>query len=134
MTNLTYDSLATKVYDCLSEGVFYNFHSVYCDPSSPGVISALNALGIRAHGGNNNVLLGVNYLKTLFEKNKILIDQGCVNLLRELRSYRYEKDKGSKEFSETPVKRDDHAIDALRYGVLGSGDRPYRFCRVGFRM
>ena len=52
----------------------------------------------------------------------MLIDKNCVNLIREIESYRYEKNTYGRNYSERPVKKDDHAVDALRYALMGIGD------------
>ena len=52
----------------------------------------------------------------------MFIDKNCVNLIRELESYRYEKDVYGRNYSERPLKKDDHAVDALRYALMGAGD------------
>lgn len=51
------------------------------------------------------------YLKINNGKSKIYIFRNCVNLIRELKNYRW----GS---GETPRKTDDHALDELRYYLM----------------
>ncbi len=51
------------------------------------------------------------YLNLVDGKPKIYIFKNCVNLIRELKSYRWGN-------GETPRKTDDHALDELRYYLM----------------
>ena len=51
------------------------------------------------------------YLKVIDGKSKIYIFPSCVNLIRELKSYRYGKE-------DLPRKQDDHCLDELRYYLM----------------
>ncbi|MDE6604429.1 MAG: terminase family protein [Clostridia bacterium] len=54
---------------------------------------------------------GIASVKSYFAEGKIKIFSTCVNLIRELKSYWW--GKGDK-----PIKKDDHALDALRYYIV----------------
>jgi len=45
-----------------------------------------------------------------------------VNLIRDLESYLYEKDVHGRNYSERPLKNDNHAVYALRYAFMVTGD------------
>ena len=72
---------------------------------------------------NNDVRAGINhvqeYLKVKNGKPKLQILSGCRNLISELQTYRWKdlKPGASIDEPERPQKKDDHAVDALRYGV-----------------
>ena len=51
------------------------------------------------------------YLKTTDGKPKIYIFPNCVNLIRELKTYRWGE-------GDVPKKSDDHALDELRYYIM----------------
>lgn len=55
---------------------------------------------------------GINKVKSMLRSAdgtpRLFITENCVNLIREIRNYRY----GA---GDSPVKRDDHAMDELRY-------------------
>lgn len=51
------------------------------------------------------------YLKVVDGKSKLYIFPNCVNLIRELKSYRY----GTEDL---PKKQDDHCLDELRYYLM----------------
>lgn len=72
---------------------------------------------------NKDLFSGINrvkeYLRPLKtpDKPKLFIFSSCVNLIREIKSYWWGK-------SDAPVKRDDHALDELRYFIM-SKPEPY---------
>ena len=86
------------------------------DPSVPRVTQALNQAGFNTSKANNKVMDGLRTVRTLFDNNKLYIHPRCENLLKEIESYTW-KDSGTKE---EPVKIDDDACDALRYGVMAA--------------
>jgi hypothetical protein len=47
-----------------------------------------------------------------FGKPKLYIFKNCPNLIREIKNYRY------KPGSDQPYKKDDHALDELRYYIM----------------
>jgi hypothetical protein len=54
---------------------------------------------------------GINRVKSYFKNDRLYIFKNCVNLIRELKSYRWGD-------GDLPVKKDDHALDELRYYVM----------------
>ena len=54
-----------------------------------------------------------------FGKPKLYIFKNCVNIIREFESYQWleNKQEGLNE-KDTPLKANDHALDALRYFVV----------------
>lgn len=62
---------------------------------------------------NKDLYSGIQRLKSLFEQRppKIYIFSNCVNLIRELKTYRWGE-------GDRPKKTDDHALDELRYFVM----------------
>lgn len=56
---------------------------------------------------------GLSLIKDLLLAGKVVISDRCTNLLREMKGYML-GDNGQ------PIKRNDHAIDALRYGIGAS--------------
>ena len=105
-----------------------NFVNVYCDPSEPLFISEFQNAEIQSVKANNEVSPGINFVYSLFEvkedgKPRLYILESCTNLIDELNYYRYADKKEDKGSKEEPLKVNDHACDALRYGLyshLGS--------------
>lgn len=73
--------------------------------------------GIHITPANNSVLAGINFTKELFAQNKIMIDRSMTNLIDELNKYVWSSDR-LKEHQDRPVKKHDHAVDALRYLLM----------------
>lgn len=86
--------------------------------------------------GNNDVRGGITRVQHRFEEDMLYITKRCEKLLWELNRYRWDKYASSKiaqrrSQKETPLKKDDHAVDALRYGIAsrpaldGEVDMPF---------
>lgn len=64
---------------------------------------------------NKDVLSGISkvksYLKNISGKSRLFIFSCCKNLIREFKTYRWSG-------SDSPVKKDDHALDELRYYIM----------------
>ena len=95
----------------------HNFDKVYIDPSANDLRNQASLLGVPCEDkkgssyADNDVRDGIARVGSVFEKNKITIDTSCINLIRSLLAYHY------KDESDMPVKKDDHAADALRYAL-----------------
>jgi PBSX family phage terminase large subunit len=112
------DEISTKVArEILDRDRKYNYRKVYIDPSAHDLISQCEELHLPAEKADNHVEAGIGKVKSLIERNQILIDESCRHTINELQSYRYDKDKTGLNKTEKPLKIDDHACDALRYGI-----------------
>jgi len=63
---------------------------------------------------------GIDKVTQYFKNNKIYIHKSCENLSRELVNYQWEQPSASRmdlNQPEKPLKKDDHAVDSLRYLV-----------------
>lgn len=60
---------------------------------------------------------GIARVKQYFALDKIRIFSCCVNLIREIKSYWWSE-------GDNPIKKDDHALDALRYYVMTKPQAP----------
>ncbi len=79
---------------------------------------ALNSVRIAL--ANNDVQGGINKMNSYINQNKWFVTEDCVNLLKELRKYRWKTWDSSKtaqknDRRDEPHKKDDHAIDSVRY-------------------
>jgi len=95
--------------------------AVYCDPSAAGLIADLRAEGIDARSADNAILDGIRTVKDALAvaedgRPRLTISPECPNTLRELESYCWKLGR------DVPVKKNDHAPDALRY-LLHSAKR-----------
>lgn len=96
----------------------YNYKKIFIDPSALDLILQCEEHHLPVEKADNHVEPGIGKVKSLFSRNQILIFEGCINLLRELPAYRYARSKEGENKTEKPVKVDDHAVDALRYGIF----------------
>jgi phage terminase large subunit-like protein len=73
--------------------------------------------GIYTVPGQNAISAGLNRVRERIDARKLIVCANCVELQSQFRRYRWVKDTGRTEHEprETPVKKDDHLLDALRY-------------------
>lgn len=50
------------------------------------------------------------------KSNRFFVFRGLVNLLDEIENYRWAEKQ--EQLKDEPVKEYDHAVDALRYGIM----------------
>jgi phage terminase large subunit len=105
-SNLTTDELIRLVKQNTPSGAI-----VYCDAAEPKSIEMLFRAGINAKPADKDVWAGI-----VFVKSKPLYINGP-NITAEIQSYKWQKDKNDN-VTETPVKANDHALDAMRYAVF----------------
>ena len=86
------------------------------DSENPGAIYELKKLGVRsvkpARKLKNSVRLGINIMKSY----NIKVTSGSVNIIQELRRYKWKEDTNGN-VTEEPIKNFDHALDAVRYAT-----------------
>ena len=86
--------------------------------------------GIVTYPANNDVRAGINRVKERMKivegKSDLVIFSDCINLRTELQTYRWKdlKPGAVQDAPEKPVKKNDHACDALRYLVNYTYDTP----------
>lgn len=89
---------------------------VIVDPSAASFIAC-----IRRHGkywvepAKNGVLEGIQLTAAMLNEGRIQFCSGCADSIREFGLYRWSEEQG-REF---PVKENDHAMDDIRYFVMG---------------
>jgi PBSX family phage terminase large subunit len=92
----------------------YDIRGVYIDPSAAAFKLELNRRGIHTVSTNNDVLDGISKMIDDLKTRRLLICKECPNLIREIESYVWDSKAAEKGWDE-PLKRNDHAVDALRY-------------------
>lgn len=85
----------------------------YADPSAKAYIDSWQKRNLRVKPANNDVTRGIQIVKAALADG-LTVDPSCVNLISEFESYRWSD--GEKD---QPVKQNDHALDALRYALVG---------------
>ena len=95
---------------------------VICDSAEPKSIDEIHAHGFNTHGarkGKDSVKNGIQFLHS----RPLLVTARSVNLIRELRNYKWREDKNGKQLNE-PVDNFNHAIDAMRYAITFNQTNP----------
>lgn len=93
----------------------HNPDVVYIDPSAAGYIADLGRAGLRVRKADNDVMVGIGRVAAALDSG-LTVDPSCANLIAEFEAYRY---PDGKRADDRPVKESDHAMDALRYAVMG---------------
>ncbi|MEK0313736.1 terminase large subunit domain-containing protein [Cohnella sp. 56] len=55
-------------------------------------------------------------------KPKLFIFRNCVNMIREIKSYRWKPQHTAQDGPEKPIKKNDHAMDDLKYYIMSRPD------------
>lgn len=93
----------------------------YCDNAEPKTIEEINRAGYNAKPADKDVTEGIRKVKSL----PLYITKRSINLIKEIKSYKWKTDKNGKVLDE-PVKFNDHAMDAGRYGTFTHLIKPQR--------
>ena len=97
----------------------HNVTEWYCDPSEPANISAFNRAGVSAEAANNSVIPGISAVAGRVANRTLRIAPHCVNTIKEMQTYCWKRRADGETVKDTPEKLNDHAMDALRYGMMG---------------
>lgn len=100
--------------------------TTWADPSGVDSIRIAQRFGFQMSGAANSVLEGIDYVRHclkvvpgLGEPRLFIHRENCPNLSREMRTYRWlqgsAKGMNPRDARPEPLKKDDHAVDALRY-------------------
>jgi phage terminase large subunit len=89
-----------------------NRSPVYCDSAEPKTIEEITRAGFNALQSIKDVYVGIQKVKSM----PLYITQRSANILKEVKSYKWKKDKNDKVEDE-PVKLHDHSMDAMRYAI-----------------
>lgn len=104
--------------------------AVIVDPSAASFIEVLRRRGYRVRKASNDVLAGIRMTADALKSGKIVICQGCEDLLREMELYVWE----TRGAGQDRVKKEhDHAMDDMRYFVatmLGTERGGFAVCSV----
>ena len=111
-SGLTNQDISNKVYS-------FSINSrIVADSAEPKSIEELRRLGHSIEGaqkGKDSIIHSINTLQQF----QINVTKDSVDLIRELRSYKWIVDKTNKPTNE-PVDYNNHLIDALRYVALNA--------------
>ncbi len=95
---------------------------IWADSSEPKSIEEIyrNGFNIRPTAkGQDSVNIGIDMMR----RYTIAVSKRSLNLIKELRNYKYIEDKNGK-LTNKPVDAFNHAVDACRYAVFNTMNRP----------
>ncbi len=87
---------------------------VIVDPSAASFLELLRRKGWRVKKADNDVLSGIRLTSDCLKAGKIVICEGCADILREMDEYVWDLSGGSRDRVR---KEHDHAMDDMRYFV-----------------
>lgn len=92
---------------------------VVIDPAAEGFILQLKeeAPALRVRRADNAVLEGIQLVSSAIDAGLLMIHPRCRHLIDELQGYSWDP-KAQERGEDKPTKKDDHACDALRYGLM----------------
>jgi phage terminase large subunit len=85
---------------------------IYADAAEPDRIEEIDRAGYNVKPAMKDVKDGIDCVKRF----KLHVLKDSVNVIKEIRSYKWKKDKNDRVLDE-PVKYNDHSMDAKRYGI-----------------
>ena len=112
--------MTDELHEEYSCSIFY----IFLDPSAQGLKEEVkrSAKGcsyqIVVHDAVNDVALGISRVQKLLMFDMLSISPLQENAVEEFGTYEYDK-KALDNGKEVPIKIDDHAMDAIRYLVMG---------------
>jgi len=90
----------------------------YADPSEPDRIQEFFSEGFNIHKAKKDVRAGIDFCKS----HLLGFTANSEEAIKEAQGYGYKKDKDGRTLEE-PVKFNDHAMDAMRYGAYSPAQR-----------
>jgi phage terminase large subunit len=120
VTQHTTDMIINKLEEIKTNQLITPYHMITCDNNRPEIIEELrnNGWNVRPAQKTNtvetgSVMRGIDFIK----KNKVFINKDSTEAIKEFRNYSWKVDKDDKVLDHTPVKLNDHSIDATRYAL-----------------
>lgn len=92
---------------------------IYADCAEPRTIEEIYRAGVNVKPSDKDVWAGIVGVKSY----PLFVDRRSTNLIAELQSYKWRKDKNDNILEE-PVKANDHLADAMRYGIFTHLTKP----------
>lgn len=99
---------------------------IICDSARPESIEELNRAGLWATPTNKSATTSKGYVYESIQWLKgrpLYITENSINLLKEIKAYKWKKDKNGNVLDE-PVKVKDDGMDSMRYAAYGKFSQP----------
>ena len=95
----------------------YSKEVIFADSAEPKSIDEIKRNGIYGIRPATKGVGSINWGINLLQQYKIYVNPKCENMILELSSYSWKKDKKTNEYLNEPVDDNNHLCDALRYGI-----------------
>ena len=108
--------LNRDISDRLKELGVDRYDVIFADSAEPKSIAELNHLGhmvMPCIKGKDSIVYGINLIN---QQDKVYVTEQSENLINELQSYVWMKDKEGQTINK-PVGGNDHCIDSMRYAL-----------------
>lgn len=114
ITELLYQTGLTnnQVIQKLNDMKVFKSSPIYCDNAEPARIEEICRAGYNAKPADKSVKDGIDHC----QRQKLMIHENSVNLIKEIKSYKWKVNKDGITLDE-PVKFMDHLMDMMRYGL-----------------
>ena len=119
LTNLDSDPTRPSIDGLMKKNGVSRNHLIVADSEDPKSIHDLAYAGWMiepAKKGADSLSFGINKVKEF----NIFVTADSLNLIKELKNYKFKKDPFSEKFLNVPVKSFDHGMDAMRYYILNT--------------
>lgn len=103
----------TDLIYALNENIDSRHAEIFADSAEPKTIEEIYRAGLNIKPSDKDVTEGIRKVKSM----PFYIHKDSVNLITEIKKYKWKIDKNDKVLDE-PVKENDHLLDALRYAVF----------------
>jgi len=103
----------------------YGVKQLYIDPSAAAFKLELRRVGMHTVAANSEVEDGIQMMTSEMQKGNLYVMSNCRNLIREIESYVWDNKAAEKGWDE-PLKKNDHAVDALRYCIASHKVAEYK--------
>jgi len=104
---------------------------VYVDPSAASFIAELRKRGVNVVHAKNDVLDGIRFVSGCLTSGSFTVSPECKETIREFQAYVWDE-KAQAKGEDKPIKRDDHCMDMIRYGLFSHFFRRYPVLIAGF--
>lgn len=90
----------------------------YADPSRPDSIDDLRRADVIVRKADNDIIRGIDAVNARLYDGRLKISRLCRAVIAEAELYGYPLEEDEPK-GDRPVDENNHALDALRYGVMG---------------
>lgn len=105
----------------------YQIEAFFCDPAEPDYLKAFEKAGCDVQRATNDVMPGIQEVKSTLVvrgngKPGLFVYADALNTIAEFEQYQWLEARDG--IRDQPRKMNDHAMDALRYAILGARVKP----------